>query len=273
MTVLNDTSPDVEQRIREILRAMPFHKKWEQMGAIYHTGRVLFAAGVRTRNPSATDEDIQHEWDVACLVPDVSLPRRRFDVSNTGEQLGVLQEVIDNFTSMKIPYALGGSWASSLMGKMRFTNDADITVEAFSGREEEFCARFGDDYYISVPAMRDAFRRRSTFNILYSPLSFKVDCFVRKDRAFEVSAMARRREQSLPTNPVRSIVCVTPEDLVLFKLEWYRLGNEVSEQQWKDIRGVFETQGDRLDQAYLDRWAPDLGVADLLQRMRQECGI
>ena len=267
---MNDTSPDVEQRIREILRAMPFHKKWEQMGAIYHTGRILFAAGVHARSPQATDEDVQAEWDVACLGPEVSLPRRRFDVSDTTEQLRVLREVLDIVTSMHIDYALGGSWASSMMGKMRFTHDADITVEPFPGREKEFCARFGVDYYISLPAVQDAVRRRSTFNILYTPLSFKVDCFVRKDRPFEVSAMARRQARTFPGDSAQSIVCISPEDLILFKLEWYRLGNETSEQQWKDIRGVFETQGDRLDQAYLDHWAAELGVADLLQRVRQE---
>jgi hypothetical protein len=273
MSAITDTSPDVERRIRETLRAMPFHERWERMGSIYHTGRILFAAGVRDRNPAATDEDIQAEWDAACLGPDVLLPRRRFDVSNSTEELRVVQEVVGVLTSMNIAYALGGSWASSMMGRMRFTFDADMAVEPFPGREVEFCARFGSSYYLSLPAVQDAVRRRSTFNVLFAPLSFKVDCFVRKDRPFEISAMARRQPRSLPQDPAQSIMCVTPEDLILFKLEWYRLGNETSEHQWKDVRGVFETQGGSLDQAYLDRWAADLGVSDLLQRVRRESAI
>ena len=55
-------------------------------------------------------------------------------------------------------------------------------------------------------------------------------------------------------------------DTVLRKLEWYRLGREVSDRQWNDILGVIRTQGDRLDFDYLRHWASELGVADLLER-------
>jgi hypothetical protein len=63
---------------------------------------------------------------------------------------------------------------------------------------------------------------------------------------------------------------VSPEDLLLLKLEWYRMGNEVSDQQWTDILGVLRVQAGQLDEAYLDHWAADLRVADLLARARQE---
>lgn len=49
-------------------------------------------------------------------------------------------------------------------------------------------------------------------------------------------------------------------------LEWYRLGGEVSDRQWRDILGVIQIQGDRLDLHYLRQGAAGLGVADLLQR-------
>jgi hypothetical protein len=63
---------------------------------------------------------------------------------------------------------------------------------------------------------------------------------------------------------------VSPEDIILLKLEWFRIGGEMSERQWNDVLGVFEIQGSRLDQTYLDHWAPVIGVADLLARARQE---
>ena len=58
--------------------------------------------------------------------------------------------------------------------------------------------------------------------------------------------------------------------MILFKLAWFRLGNEASEQQFKDVLGVLQVQAGRLDDAYLDHWAADLGVADLLHKARQE---
>jgi hypothetical protein len=50
----------------------------------------------------------------------------------------------------------------------------------------------------------------------------------------------------------------------------YRLGLEISDRQWSDVLGVMRVQAERLDNPYLDYWAQDLGVLDLLQRARQE---
>jgi hypothetical protein len=56
----------------------------------------------------------------------------------------------------------------------------------------------------------------------------------------------------------------------LRKLEWYRAGGEASEQQWRDVLGILGTWGARLDETYLDRWATELGVSDLLKRAREQ---
>ena len=53
---------------------------------------------------------------------------------------------------------------------------------------------------------------------------------------------------------------------MLHKLEWYRA--EVSDRQWADIVGVLSVQGDALDREYLDRWAAELGISELLDRAR-----
>ena len=181
--------------------------------------------------------------------------------------------MIAALSRLGIPYALGGSWASCLFGQMRLTLDADLSLEPFPGQESALCACFGEDYYVSPDAVREAVRRRSSFNIIHLPSGFKVDCFVRKDRPFEQSVMARRRSYALPGQLGPPLQCVTPEDVVLLKLEWFRLGNEASERQWRDVLGVLQVQAGRLDDAYLDRWAADLGVADLLRRARQESAI
>jgi hypothetical protein len=58
--------------------------------------------------------------------------------------------------------------------------------------------------------------------------------------------------------------------MVLTKLEWYRKGGDTSERQWRDVAGVLKSQGSRLDQVYMNRWADDLRVADLLARAISE---
>jgi hypothetical protein len=269
MAPLTDTSPEAEQVVREAYRRMPFAQRWRQMGAVYHTARVLHAAGFRARHPGATDEQVQEDWWRAALGS-VAPPSRRPTVPETDDNLRVIQEVTAALSRLDIPYALGGSWASSLHGTFRFTHDADLTVEPFLGKEAALCQCFGEDYYVSLPAAQQAVRQRSSFNIVHTPTAFKVDLFVRKERPFERSVLARRRTYPLPGLPGQPISCVTPEDVILLKLEWYRLGGEASGQQLKDVIGVLQVQAGKLDQTYLDRWAADLGVADLLARVRQE---
>ncbi|MCG2682756.1 MAG: hypothetical protein L6306_03985, partial [Planctomycetales bacterium] len=62
----------------------------------------------------------------------------------------------------------------------------------------------------------------------------------------------------------------SPEDVVLSKLEWYRLGDEVSERQWRDIAGVMKVNRASLDRKYMEQWAVELGVADLLAKAWKE---
>jgi hypothetical protein len=57
---------------------------------------------------------------------------------------------------------------------------------------------------------------------------------------------------------------------VLAKLEWYRLGGEVSERQWRDVLGLLMVQADALDFKYLHRTAKELNVEDLLERALKE---
>ena len=60
---------------------------------------------------------------------------------------------------------------------------------------------------------------------------------------------------------------------MLAKLEWYRLGDKVSERQWNDVLGVLKVQAGSLDRSYLEQWAAELGVADLLARATKEAGL
>jgi hypothetical protein len=197
----------------------------------------------------------------------------RRDVEQNRDNLRVLLHVIAALNHLGIAYALGGSWASALLGQPRFTDDADLTVEPFPGKEDQLCASFGPDYYVSLEAVRDAMRRRSSFNIIHTPTSFKIDIFVQKDRSFDRSAMARRRPMVLSEAPEQPILFVSAEDIILFKLEWYRIGGETSERQWTDILGVLKVQGRNLDADYLNHYAAELHVTDLLESARREAGL
>jgi hypothetical protein len=270
VTTLTDTSPEAQRVLDECLRRMPPERKWRIMLDLNRTARALHEAGFRMRHPAATRRTIQADWRKMALGP---LWHPRFaeipemDVASL-DNVPVIREVATILRRLGVAFALGGSWASSLQGQARTTYDADITAEPFPGREAEFAAAFGPDYYVSEIAIREAIQRQSSFNVIHLPSSFKVDVFIRKDTPFGRSVLARRLPTMIPSDPPESIDVVSPEDIILLKLEWYRLGGETSDRQWGDVLGVFRIQAGRLDDVYLDRWAAELNVADLIAKAR-----
>jgi hypothetical protein len=64
------------------------------------------------------------------------------------------------------------------------------------------------------------------------------------------------------------VFVASAEDTILAKLEWARLGE--SERQLRDVTGILEMQGDRIDRAYVERWARELGVEASWRRVQGE---
>jgi hypothetical protein len=97
----------------------------------------------------------------------------------------------------------------------------------------------------------------------------KVDVFVQRGGAYDREVFSRVTRKSLePRTPELDLT--TAEDIVLRKLEWFRLGNEISERQWIDVIGVIRVQGEALDRSYLRKWSDELRLGDLLERALRE---
>lgn len=180
--------------------------------------------------------------------------------------LTVTLEVIATLEQLQIPYLVGGSMASALHGFSRTTLDSDLVADIHPEHVPILVQQLGDRYYISDTAIYDAIRHRSSFNLIHLATMFKVDIFLPKARQFDRDQMRHRRQYIVATDPERTAYVASPEDTILAKLEWYRLGGEVSDRQWRDILGVIQIQGNRLDLAYLQQGAAALNVADLLLR-------
>jgi hypothetical protein len=183
------------------------------------------------------------------------------------DTVAAIAPVVAKLESLGVSYYLGGSVASSSHGIPRSTLDVDLVADLAPKHVAPLVEALQRDYYISRPAVSDAIARRSCFNIIHSATSFKVDIFTVKNREYDRVALGRIQRRPLDEDdPSTQFYFASPEDIILSKLEWYRLGDEVSDSQWSDVIGVMRVQQDALDRSYLNKWAAELGVADLLEK-------
>jgi len=180
------------------------------------------------------------------------------------DEYGVALRVAAVLEDLGIEYTLGGSLASALHGEPRSTNDIDFAVRLEPGHVTRLIDRLGPDFVVDEAGLREAVRLGRAFQIFFLPFVVKVDLFMRGTAPLDRSEFDRRVRVSLGEGA--SLYAATAEDSVLRKLLWFRAGGDVSERQWRDVLGILRVSGSRMDREYLERWAAQLGVHDLLQR-------
>jgi len=169
-----------------------------------------------------------------------------------------------------IPYVIGGSMASIIHGMLRTTMDVDIVADIQQEQVSSFVSELQDIFYADKQMIQQAIQRQSSFNLIHLSTMFKVDIFIPKSRPFDQQQLVRRVKEKIGPDSDEQIWVLSAEDIVLAKLDWFRLGGEESERQWRDILGVLKTQQDVLDINYLQYWAQSLGVADLMEHALEE---
>jgi hypothetical protein len=272
---LSDTSSEAVAVLAELRRRMSPARKWRLIDDARRAAFLFHQAGHHARRPGAPAPEIWAEWVRKTLGAEfISVAEKggRDQFMRT-ESLFIVKEVTDYLRGLGVLCAVGGSLASSIYGDDRYTRDADLAATPFPGKEHALATLLGDRYYAPLDAIREANRIRSTFNLIHLETGFKIDVFVQKPRPFERNLILRRQPTTFDMEQPITLDVISPEDVVLLKLEWFRMGGEASDTQWKDVLGVLRTQAGRLDDGYLDQWAADLKVLDLLRKVRLEVVI
>ena len=179
-----------------------------------------------------------------------------------------------------VPYVVVGSIAGLSHGYGRSTIDIDVLaemddaavapfVEAIRGVRDET-----DDerYFVDDEMIRNATRQQSSFNLFDFATGLKIDIFVSQLRPFDREVMARRELETMSDSSTPAFYVQTAEDLILSKLQWFVLGNQVYDQRM-DVIGLLKANQFVLDFDYLEHWAAQLKITELLQKALDEAGL
>ncbi len=183
--------------------------------------------------------------------------------------------VIEALEAAQVPYLLGGALAAAIWGEPRSTLDVDLvialeveSVSAFSAELERRAIVIPPDIMLD-----QLLEQRGDVAIVgyHMRAGFKVELFpLRPGDELRAAALARRQRVELAP-PLGWIYVHSPEDLILYKLQYFDLSAQTKHA--RDILGMLLAHGPKLDYAYLHGWIGRLGLQPawrhLLDQARQ----
>lgn len=175
------------------------------------------------------------------------------ELAEMARQIGNLLE------KHRIRYHLTGGVVVSYYGEIRNTQDVDIVIDLENGLDTQ--ALFHDlaaDFMISRSAFEDALRRNAMFQLLDMRTMLRADIYIN-------GFMPERFDRTVRAEiaPGIFLPILKPEDAILSKLHWIRLGSERSR---RDVVTMMKIQTE-LDRPYLRSTAEALGVAEILDEL------
>src|SRR3954451_24886920 len=139
----------------------------------------------------------------------------RFPMNPLAKTLRTLAKALDR---IGIPYAIGGSVASSARGIFRATNDIDLVAVVLVSQTDRLAAELGKEWYADPEQMREAIAARRSFNLIHMTLGNKVDVFPAAED-FHLEQLHRATKMVLSFLDDSTLYPVTTaEDILLAKL-------------------------------------------------------
>lgn len=190
---------------------------------------------------------------VACkITPEVT----HLELAELARRVG------DTLERHAIRYHLTGGVVAAYYGQMRTTQDVDVVMRATDCRDSQ--ALYNDlrrEFLVEKSALEHALRTGTMFQLLDVEFVLRADIYtapILPGRFARVVFAELTEGIKLPI--------ASPEDAILSKLHWIRLGSERSRQ---DVVAMLRVQHD-LDDEYLETVAEELGATSLLAELRSK---
>jgi hypothetical protein len=152
--------------------------------------------------------------------------------------------LIQTLDACGVRYAISGSLASSVYSEIRYTYDIDLTIQMTVDQVAPFIENVQElGWYISPEGVAKAVTQGGDFQVIDGMVGVKADCYVTAPHITprQQRTLARARIKTYNAQGHQAVF-FSPEDVILYKLEWYMLGK--SEKHLRDIGAILITQGD-----------------------------
>lgn len=289
-TLSSDTPTSIELLHIELIRKVSVSRRLDIVSSLARTTRQLSWNGICVRYNYEPVARLRERFGVLLYGEKVITQHVRHLILSSDDKGQTVQErdtlkvkqpeiieitlkVIAIFEKLGIRYSIGGSLASSAFGIPRATMDIDIVADVKQDNVPLLQEYLEREFYADIDMIREAVRRKSSFNVIHLESLYKVDIFILPEHPFDLQALARRVQKKVSEDISQEPFFSTPEDVILNKLKWYKDGGGVSDRQWNDILGVLKVQGKDLDMPYLSEWAEKLNLSALLARAIEEAGV
>jgi hypothetical protein len=174
-------------------------------------------------------------------------------------ELDLLLDVARRLEEAGLDYMLTGSMALNHYAQPRMTRDIDMVIALLLQDLDTLPGIFGDEFYFSPEAAREAILHQSCFNVIHRESLIKIDFMIRKREDYRLAEFARRQRIEIAGQP---LWIVSKEDLILSKLDWARQSQ--SERQLSDVENLLATGA---DMEYLKTWSQKLNLTAMLTRV------
>lgn len=172
-------------------------------------------------------------------------------------------KVVDVLSKLGVPWMLVGSMSSNYYGVERSTHDADFVVAVEELPLNAIAKELGDGFRLDPQMRFETITCTTMHRIHLRDIDFKIEIFHITDDAHDQARFARRRAIK---DGERVLWLPTPEDVVVTKLRWSKLG--ARRKDIDDVANVIAVQGERLDWPYILAWCDQHGTRQLAERIR-----
>ncbi|MCY4411559.1 MAG: hypothetical protein OXC27_13950 [Caldilineaceae bacterium] len=185
---------------------------------------------------------------------------------------GFVREVLDALEELGVQYLIGGAVAVWGWGEARTTRDFDVVVDLPLEQMARFSESLRDrEMLVPVEVMLDLYMSPADLpiNAIHMPTGYKLEIFLlRPDDPLRAVALQRRLLVDFGPNIGEAYVH-SPEDLILYKLQYYRLSSQP--KHIRDIGSIIAMVGDAsLEHDYLTQWIDRLALQEIWQEIQEQ---